>query len=219
MRYHAIEIDNYRKVFKGKVLLDITKLIIEKNELVGIIGENGSGKTMLLKAICGFVHPDNGSIRVNGLLVGHDVDYPSDIGFILDGTSFIQNLTGLQNLIELALIRKRIGVADVRRTMESLGLDPDDKRKYAYYSTGMKKRLSIAQAIMENPDILLLDEPFSGLDGESKERVKSIIDLQRQSGKTIIIVEHNLEDLVYKCSHVYSMHDGKIDIVNNGNIA
>ena len=150
---------------KIEVLKDVS-LTCKTGKIYGLIGRNGSGKTVLLKSICGFVLPTSGEVRVQGQQVGKDVDFPTDIGFIIESPGFLARESGLQNLMHLASIRGKASAEDVRQSMYTVGLDPDLRKPVGKYSMGMRQRLGIAQAIMENPNILILDEPMNGLDNQ-----------------------------------------------------
>ena len=159
---------------KIEVLKDVS-LTCKAGKIYGLIGRNGSGKTVLLKSICGFVLPTSGEVRVQGQLVGKDVDFPTDIGFIIESPGFLARESGLQNLMHLASIREKASAEDVRQSMYTVGLDPDLRKPVGKYSMGMRQRLGIAQAIMENPNILILDEPMNGLDNQGVTDIRQVL--------------------------------------------
>lgn len=190
---------------------DILKKInvsFEEGKIHGLIGRNGSGKTMLMKCICGFIKPTSGEIIVDKKRVGKDIDYPDDMGIIIETPGFIPYYSGYKNLKLLAGLRNTIGKNEVCESMKQVGLDPDLKRHVRKYSLGMRQRLGLAQAIMENPKILILDEPFNGLDKDGvADMRKYLLELKKQ-GKTIIIASHSAEDIEILCDSVSEMDKG-----------
>ena len=156
--------NNYNKLIKKKEILTDINLTFESGKIYGLHGHNGSGKTMLLRAICGLILPTSGSVTVDGKTVGKDIEFPDSVGVIIENMSLIPEYTGFKNLQLLAGIKKKIGDSEIRDTLISVGLDPDDKRKVKEYSLGMKQKLNFAQAIMEKPELLLLDEPTNAMD-------------------------------------------------------
>ena len=192
---------------KIEVLKDVS-LTCKAGKIYGLIGRNGSGKTVLLKSICGFVLPTSGEVRVQGQQVGKDVDFPTDIGFIIESPGFLARESGLQNLMHLASIRGKASAEDVRQSMYTVGLDPDLRKPVGKYSMGMRQRLGIAQAIMENPNILILDEPMNGLDNQGVEHIRSVLLSLKEQGVTIVLASHFKEDISYLCDEVYEMDAG-----------
>ena len=183
----------------------------EGGKIHGIIGRNGSGKTMLMKCICGFIRPTEGEITVAGKKIGVDCDFPESVGIIIETPEFIPYYTGLKNLKLLSDIRHRISDEDIRKSIELVGLDPRLKKSVKKYSLGMRQRLGLAQAIMENPDLLILDEPMNGLDKDGVgEMRKYLLDLKEQ-GKTILIASHSAEDIDVLCDTVVEMDKGMME--------
>lgn len=179
-----IELRNVSKGFGGRQILQDVSLNVEKGEIVGLIGANGSGKSVLFKILCGFEKPDHGSVFVRGIQLGKGRnDFPTNVGVFINSPGFIGIYNGLQNLKFLADIRGKIGEKEIRQAMDKVGLNPDDKTKVDNYSLGMKQKLGLAQAIMEGQDILILDEPFNALDYKTYEDVKTIIRMQKKKGK------------------------------------
>ncbi len=204
----VITVNNVTKKFRENIVLDNVSLELEKGTVTGLVGRNGSGKTILMKCILGLVSPTAGSITVRGKQVGKDVDIPDNIGVIIETPGFLPNFSGYNNLMQLAKIRRKIGKAEVRAAIQRVGLDPDDKKHVGKYSLGMRQRLGLAQAIMENPDILILDEPMNGLDKEGvKDMRQYLLDLKAQ-GKTILIASHSAEDIDVLCDTVCEMDKG-----------
>lgn len=194
---------------KNAILRDINMEMC-KGKIYGFVGRNGSGKTMLMKCICGFVRVTEGKITVNGKQVGEDVDFPDNIGIIIENPEFVPYYNGYKNLKLLADVKKKIGKEEIRDAMIMAGLDPDLKLHVGRYSLGMRQRLGISQAIMEDPDILILDEPMNGLDNEGVEDVRKILLKLKQKGKTIIIASHNKEDINILCDKVWNLEHGRI---------
>ena len=195
---------------KNEILKNVS-IHCERGKIHGLIGRNGSGKTMLMKCICGFVKPTSGEITVDGKRIGKDCDFPNNAGIIIETPGFIPYYSGVKNLKLLADLRKKITTDDIRSTMKQVGLDPDLKRHVRKYSLGMRQRLGLAQAIMENPDLLILDEPMNGLDKDGVEDMrKYLLDLKAQ-GKTILIASHSAEDIDVLCDTVCEMDKGKLE--------
>ncbi|MCI9150666.1 MAG: ATP-binding cassette domain-containing protein [Lachnospiraceae bacterium] len=205
-----IRIENLTKKFGAITVLDQVDLSIEKGKIYGIVGRNGSGKTVLFKLIAGYLRPTKGQVVVGGKVIGRDTDFADNIGIIIENPGFLKGYTGFKNLAYLAGIRNVIGEAEIRESMERVGLDPDSRKKVGKYSLGMKQRLGIAQAIMENPEILILDEPMNSLDNQGVEEIRKILMGLRDEGKTIILASHNKEDIEILCDEVYEMNQGRI---------
>ncbi len=192
---------------KTEILKHIT-VDFEKGKIHGLIGRNGSGKTMLMKCICGFVKPTEGEIFVNGKQVGKDCDFPDSVGLIIETPGFIPYYSGYKNLKLLADLRKRITGEQVKEVMQQVGLDPELKRHVRKYSLGMRQRLGLAQAIMENPELLILDEPMNGLDKEGVSDMRRYLLDLKELGKTILIASHSAEDIAVLCDRVWEMDKG-----------
>ena len=208
-----IKVENVSlKIKKDMILRDIN-VEFDDGKIHGIIGRNGSGKTMLMKCICGFIRPTEGEITVAGMRIGVDCDFPESVGVIIETPEFIPYYTGFKNLKLLADIRHKITDEDIRKSIELVGLDPKLKKSVKKYSLGMRQRLGLAQAIMENPDLLILDEPMNGLDKDGVgEMRKYLLDLKAQ-GKTILIASHSAEDIDVLCDSVVEMDKGKMERV------
>ncbi len=205
---NVITIKNATKQFKEAVVLNDINVCFERGQVHGLIGRNGSGKTMLMKCICGLVPLTSGEITVNDKIIGKDTDIPKNVGVIIETPGFIPGYSGYSNLKFLAAINNKIGKEEIRNAIKSVGLDPDDKKKVGKYSLGMRQRLGLAQAIMENPDLLILDEPMNGLDKDGvKDMRKYLLDLKEQ-GKTILIASHSAEDIDVLCDTVHEMDKG-----------
>ncbi|MBE5922478.1 MAG: ATP-binding cassette domain-containing protein [Lachnospiraceae bacterium] len=210
MSEYIIQVKNARKYFHETKALDDVTLDFEKNKIHGLVGRNGSGKTVLLKAICGLLKLTGGEIVVDGKVIGKDIEIPSNVGAIIETPGFINEFSGYENLRFLAGLQGKIGKKRIVEVLEVVGLDAASKKKVGKYSLGMKQRLGIAQAIMENPDILILDEPTNGLDKQGvKDFYQMILDEKRQ-GKTIILASHNAVDIELLCDYVYELDAGKL---------
>ena len=203
-----IEIKNvWKKIGKTEVLKDIN-LEFNGGKIYGLKGKNGSGKTMLMKMILGFVSPSSGSIKIEGKVLGKDISMP--LGIIIENPGFLPEYSGYYNLHLFALIQNKIKKEEIREAMRIVGLDPDSKKHVGKYSLGMRQRLGIAQAIMEDPDILLLDEPLNGLDNEGVEEIRKVLLSLKEKGKLIILASHSKEDIQILCDTVFRMDHGKI---------
>lgn len=206
----VIVIDKLTKSFKGKTVLEDVNMRLQEGGIYGIVGDNGSGKTVLLKLICGFMKPDSGTVTVNGKVIGKDADFPENTGIIIEAPGFLPNYSGMKNLEYLASIRGKIGKEQIESAMKTVGLDPSSKLRVGKYSLGMKQRLGIAQAIMEDQQLLILDEPMNALDKDAVKEMRRLFLSFKASGKTILIVSHNEGDISTLCDEVYEFDGAKI---------
>lgn len=189
------------------ILRDVS-IQFEEGLIHGIVGRNGSGKTMLMKCICGFIRPTTGRIFVDGRQVGRDVDFPPDLGLLIETPGFVPYYGGLKNLALLAAINRRVSKEQLSTCMAQLGLGDAKDKRVSKYSMGMRQRLGIAQAIMEDPKLLILDEPLNGLDEQGVQDIRALLlDLKRQ-GKTVLLSSHNGEDIDLLCDSVCRMAGG-----------
>ena len=207
----CIEVQNVVKRFRDQVVLKNVSISFEKGKIHGIVGRNGSGKTVLFKCICGLLHPEEGVILVNGKRVGRDVDMPEDIGAIIEAPGFLPNYSGYKNLRFLANIRRKIGKEEILNVLKTVGLDPESRKHVGKYSLGMRQRLGIAQAIMEDPEILILDEPMNGLDNAGVQDIRALLLELKAQGKTILLASHNHEDIAALCDTVHEMDGGVLE--------
>ena len=208
-----ISVENvYMSFGDGYVLTDVSREF-EEGKIHGIVGNNGSGKTVLMKCICGFLKPVSGRIFVNYKQVGKDMDFPDNMGIIIETPGFLPNMTGVKNLQLLASLNKKADLDTIKRTIELVGLDPNMKKHVSKYSLGMRQRLGIAQAIMEDPSILILDEPFNGLDKHGVKHMRALLDNLRSKGKTILLASHNQADIDELCDTVCEMDAGIMTVV------
>ncbi len=208
-----IEVCDVCKSFGEEQVLKHVSRDFEKGKIHGIVGNNGSGKTVLMKCICGFLRPDSGRILVNHEEVGKHRDFPDDIGIIIETPGFLPHLSGFQNLKILASLRKIANDLTIRDTVQMVGLDPDMKKPVGKYSLGMRQRLGLAQALMEDPGVLILDEPFNGLDKTGVLHIRNLIKDLRSQGKTVILASHNQVDIDELCDTVCEMDDGVLTVV------
>lgn len=212
---NMIEITNLCKSFKDtKVLNDIT-IKIKKGNIIGIIGRNGSGKTVLFKCICGLISPTKGTVKINNKILGKNIDIPNNIGAIIETPGFLPNYNGFKNLKFLAMIKNQISNEHIKDTIKLVGLNPDSKKHVGKYSLGMRQRLGIAQAIMEDPDVLILDEPMNGLDNDGVQDMRKLFLKLKEQGKTILLASHNKEDIEVLCDEVYMMDKGILTQIYN----
>lgn len=210
----AIEIVSAGKRYKDIWIFRNVSVSFSAGKIYGLIGRNGSGKTMLLKSICGLVRINEGTINVDGKELGSEIDVPESVGAIIEVPGFLPNLGGFANLKYLAKLKNIITDQDIRETLTLVGLDPNSRKHVGKYSLGMRQRLGIAQAIMEDPKILLLDEPMNGLDQQGVDDMKALLNRLRTQGKTIILASHHSEDIYELCDVVYRMDGGKISKVS-----
>ena len=204
----VVEVNHVTKKYeKNEVLKNVT-LRCEAGRIYGLIGRNGSGKTVLMKCICGFLPATTGTIHVSGKQIGKDTDFPESLGVIIETPGFLTQYTGMKNLEILANMQRLISEADIRLILRKVGLDPDMKKPVGKYSLGMRQRLGIAQAIMEDPRLLILDEPFNGLDKHGVAEIRELLLELKAAGKTILLASHNEEDIRILCDHVYEMDGG-----------
>lgn len=208
-----VSMENVSKSFGSECVLRNVSCTFEAGKIHGIIGKNGSGKTILMKLICGLTLPTSGEVRVKGQRIGKDVDVPPDIGALIDAPGFLSYHSGRKNLRYLAQLNRKINDDGVRAAMERVGLDYTSKKLVGKYSLGMRQRLGIAQAIMENPEILLLDEPMNGMDKQGSENIRQLILELRAEGKTIFLASHIPQDIDILCDTVHEIDAGCLMVV------
>lgn len=206
----VVRLEDYCKSFKSAEVLKNINLTLESGKVIGLKGKNGSGKTMLMRAISGLILPTSGKVYINDKELGRQISFPPSIGILIENPSFISNYTGFKNLKILASIQNRISDDEIRDAIGKVGLDPDDKRTFKKYSLGMKQRLGIAAAIMERPDIVILDEPINALDEAGAGLIKGLLDELKANGSLIIIACHDTEELNYLSDEIYEIYDGEI---------
>jgi ABC-2 type transport system ATP-binding protein len=205
-----IEINDYTKTIRSAVILDRVTLRFESGSIFGLNGPNGSGKTMLMRAICGLIYPTEGYVNIDGQVIGKDTSFPPSVGILIENPAFIAKYTGLKNLLTLASLKGVIGENEVRTTLSAVGLDPDDKRPYRKYSLGMKQRLGIAAALMENPELILLDEPINALDEDGVRLVRDLLFEYKARGALIVVACHDFDELRFLSDEIIEMYEGKV---------
>lgn len=202
--------DNISKAIRKKVILDHVSLCLESGNIYGFVGKNGSGKTMLFRALSGLMGIDSGIIVWGGKTLHRDFSVLPGLGIILENAGLYPNLTGIQNLTYLANLTKRIGSEEIIQAIERVGLNPYDKRPYGKYSLGMKQRLAVAQAIMEGPDVIMLDEPTNALDETGVEEIREVILEEKERGALILVASHYKEDIQVLADEWYRVENGRV---------
>ncbi|HBA51008.1 MAG TPA: multidrug ABC transporter ATP-binding protein [Lachnospiraceae bacterium] len=205
-----LAVNNINKTIRKKVILDNVSLSLRSGNIYGFVGRNGSGKTMLFRALSGLMRIDSGSILWGGKTLHKDFSVLPSLGIILENAGLYPNLTGIQNLTYLAGLTKRIGPDEIIRAIDRVGLNPSDKRLYGRYSLGMKQRLAIAQAIMESPDVIMLDEPTNALDETGVEEIRDVILEEKERGALILVASHNKEDIQVLADEWYRVENGRV---------
>lgn len=208
-----IEIQNITKRFDDQIVLKNVTMNLEAGKIHGIVGNNGSGKTVLMKCICGFLQLDEGFVKVDGKIVGIDMDFPEDMGLIIETPGFLPQLSGKKNLKRLAQMKKKANEAQIEEAMRRVELEPNLKRPVGKYSLGMRQRLGIAQAIMEDPAFLILDEPFNGLDKNMTAKIRELLLSLKKEGKTILLASHQQADIDLLCDTVWEADAGTISLI------
>ncbi|MCI8548025.1 MAG: ATP-binding cassette domain-containing protein [Bacilli bacterium] len=198
-----------KKIEKEQVLQDVS-FSLKEGMIYGLVGRNGSGKSMLLKTICGFIRPDKGSVLVDGIDIYKTNSFPKNTRALIERPNYLPDLTGYENLKMLASIMNKIGDEEIFNTLKKVNLFEEKDKKFKKYSLGMKQKLGIAQVLMEDPDLILLDEPFNGIEDESIEKIRKILLEEKRRGKLIIIATHIKEDIDELCDVIYKMSDGKM---------
>lgn len=205
-----VSVQNVSKDFSQERVLHNVTRDFEAGKIHGVVGNNGSGKTVLMKCICGFLLATEGKIFVNGKQVGKDMDFPPDLGLIIETPGFLPQASGVKNLEILASLNKKIGLPEIAAAIRRVGLDPKLNKPVGKYSLGMRQRLGIAQAIMEDPKLLVLDEPLNGLDKHGAKEMRALLKGLKAEGKTILLASHNQYDIDELCDTVCEMDAGRM---------
>ena len=205
-----IKLDHVSKKLKHATVVNDVTMEILPGTITGLSGINGSGKTMLMRIICGLIFPTSGQVQLGDKILGKDISFPESIGILIENPAFLDSYSGFQNLQIIASIKDKIGDDDIRAILEKVGLNPDDKKKYRKYSLGMKQRLGIAAALMEKPDIIILDEPTNALDADGIEMLKSLLPAERDRGANIILSCHDKSILQELADEIYYLKDGAV---------
>lgn len=205
-----IEITNLKKVIKGATVLDDINYTFTGGRIYGLCGKNGCGKTMLMRLMAGLIYPSFGTIRIKDKVLGKDISFPESVGMLIENPSFLNDYTGKQNLEMLAGLQKNVDKAEVRRVLEQVGLDPDDKKKFYKYSLGMRQRLGIAAAIMGSPELILLDEPINAIDTDGVQEIRAIIRGLSAENRIIIVASHDKSEMDYLADEKIYMSEGRL---------
>lgn len=205
-----IKVKNLSKKLSNNIVLDDINIDLCSGKIYGFVGKNGSGKTMLMRAICGLILPTSGCVEIDGKVIGKDISFPESVGALIENPGFISSYSGFKNLKTLAQIKNEISDDDIISILEQVGLDPYNKKSFRKYSLGMKQKLGIAGAMMENPKLLILDEPFNGLDEESVDKVRQLIMKRRGKDSLTIISCHDSDEIDKICDEIITIKLGKI---------
>lgn len=206
-----IRTENATKYIRGALILDKVNVEFESGMIYGLQGPNGSGKTMLMRLVGGLIRPTSGEVYIDGNKLGQSFDFPTSMGLLIENPAFLPNYTGLKNLELLAGIKGNVSQEQLRQTIREVGLNPDDKRKYRKYSLGMKQRLGIAAAIMEKPDLILMDEPTNALDDAGVEQICLLLRRERDRGALILMACHDAAILEKMADEIYTIYEGKVE--------
>lgn len=198
------------KYIKKALILDDVNIQLTGGKIYGLKGPNGSGKTMLMRLLSGLIRPTSGEVWIDGKKLGKDMDFPESVGLLIENPAFLPNYTGYENLELLSQIRGKIGAEEICQSLLEVGLEPDDPRKYRKYSLGMKQRLGIAAAIMEKPDLLIVDEPTNALDDSGVEQICTILRRERERGALVVIACHDSLLLQTLSDEIYKIYEGKV---------
>lgn len=208
-----IRLEDASRTMGNEKVIDNVNITFESGHIYGLQGKNGSGKTMLMRAICGLIHLDQGEIWLDDKLLGKDMEFPESVGALLENTGFMENDTAMRNLKILAEIKNTIGEEDIKNTMEALGLEPYSKKKVKKYSLGMKQKLGIIAAVMEHPKLIILDEPTNALDTQSIEKLNVLLQKEMKEYQPIIIIaSHDREELSILCDTIYKVENGRVTL-------
>lgn len=205
-----IKVENVSKIIRGNSVIEHISMELTSGKVFGFRGINGSGKTMLMRLIAGLIYPTKGQITVDNKILGRDINFQENMGLLIENPAFLDNYSGFANLKLLSSIQDKIDDKQIRRTLERVGLEPDSKKKYKKYSLGMKQKLGIAAAVLEKPELLILDEPANALDEEGVERLKKIVQEEKERGALIILSCHDAYLLEEMSDVIYLLQDGKL---------
>ena len=206
-----IRTKNATKYIRGALILDKVNVELEGGKIYGLQGPNGSGKKMLMRLVGGLIRPTSGEVYINENKLGQSFDFPTSMGLLIENPAFLPNYTGLKNLELLAGIKGNVSLEQLRQTIRDVGLNPDDKRKYRKYSLGMKQRLGIAAAIMEKPNLILMDEPTNALDDAGVEQICLLLRRERDRGALILMACHDAAILEQMSDEIYTIYEGKVE--------
>lgn len=205
-----IEINNLSKVIKEQSILDNINIKINSGTIIGFVGRNGSGKSVLFKCICGFMIPTSGKVIIDDKIIGKDMDFPDSTGVLIESPGYMPQYSGFKNLRILADIKNKIDNQTIKDYMKKVGLDPNNKKKVKNYSLGMKQKLGITQAIMEKPRLIVLDEVMNSLDKQTVQEIRNLLLNLKEEGTTILVTSHIEEDIKILCDEIYEIDQGRI---------
>ncbi len=214
MTDQVVQAKNICKTFKNNAVLKNVSFSANKGEIIAICGKNGSGKTVFVRILCGLMKADSGEVQVFGDQIGKNREFPQSTGIHIERSGLLLSENGFENLYLLSLINGLADTKAIREMISKVGLDPDDRRPVSAYSTGMRQRLGIAQALMDKPELILLDEPVNGLDFAGQEEFRKLLQGLRNEGKTIIFTSHNKEEIEHLADHAYEMVDGQLALLS-----
>ena len=205
-----VKVEGLSKEFRGEMILQDVNITLERGKIYGLVGMNGSGKTVFMKCLCGFLKPTTGKVTVDGKEVGKEIDFPQDLGLMIETPGFIPYMSGKSNLKNLALIRNQIGNYEIEEAMRFVGLDPNLKKHVSKYSLGMRQRLGIAAAIMGSPELILLDEPINAIDTDGVQEIRAIIRGLSAENRIIIVASHDKSEMDYLADEKIYMSEGRL---------
>lgn len=206
-----VKCESIGKIIRGVEVLKDINIVMESGKVYGFWGKNGCGKTMLMRVISGLIRPTTGSVSFDEKVLWKDISFPESMGIMIENPAFLNEYTGYDNLKILASIKERIGEKEIRQTLADVGLDPDDKRKYRKYSLGMKQRLGVACAVMENPAVVILDEPINALDESGVELVRKLFVRLKERGSLVIVACHDREEMNILADEIFVMGEGRVE--------
>lgn len=207
---YYLKVENLSKEIKNTRILNNINLNLNKGKIYGFRGKNGSGKTMLFRALCGLIKPTEGRVQIDGQVLGENISFPESVGVVIEYPGFLPNLSGYENLKLISEINNKVGAKEIKEIISAVGLDPEDKKKFKKYSLGMKQRLGIAQALMENPELIILDEPTNALDSDAVLLIKELLVNMKNNNKLILLASHDKEELEVLSDEIFYIENGSI---------
>ncbi len=207
---YYLKVENLSKEIKNARILNNINLNLNKGKIYGFRGKNGSGKTMLFRALCGLIKPTEGRVEIDGQVLGENISFPESVGVVIEYPGFLPNLNGYENLKLISEINNKVGAKEIKEIISAVGLDPEDKKKFKKYSLGMKQRLGIAQALMENPELIILDEPTNALDSDAVLLIKELLINMKNNNKLILLASHDKEELEVLSDEIFYIENGSI---------
>ncbi len=205
-----LELRRVTKVIGPETVLDSVSFAVERGQVVGLEGKNGSGKTMAMRAACGLIRPTEGEVVVDGLRLWEDASFPPSVGLLIEGPALLGSYSARKNLELLASIKRKATPSEITRALDRVGLNPQDKRRVRKYSLGMKQRAGIAMTLMEAPDLLVLDEPTNALDEAARQMLAQIVAEEKNRGAAVLLSSHDADFLHLTCDVIYHMELGRL---------